>query len=236
MCVCRVGLTRPRAHTTTYGRQGIISESSGYGSLKGAPHTRTCCAHTRHYAPTRLHPAHCALRRAGHHLKVKARWPPFYIEFQSEFRVLFLPRLAAQASFVLARYLVPISEVSDLALTRHCCQYFIAIKGVLKKYIAQYCNIVGNKGGLGGGYCTIMCNNASFPCRERSFFFQKHLDPSKIRPLKKQKHLVQIPQKHLKTWRESAITGNIVHNKGGVCKQYYCAIKPRSETISCKGQ
>ena len=27
-----------------------------------------------------------------------------------------------------------------------------------------------------------------------------------------------------------------MHNKGGVCKKYYCAIKPRSETISCKGQ
>jgi len=29
---------------------------------------------------------------------------------------------------------------------------------------------------------------------------------------------------------------NILHNKGGVCKEYYCAIKPRNETISCKGQ
>ena len=28
----------------------------------------------------------------------------------------------------------------------------------------------------------------------------------------------------------------ILHNKGGVCKEYYCAIKPRNETISCKGQ
>jgi len=29
---------------------------------------------------------------------------------------------------------------------------------------------------------------------------------------------------------------NILHNKGGVCKKYYCAIKPRSETLSYKGQ
>jgi len=40
-------------------------------------------------------------------------------------------------------------------------------------------NIVGNKGGLGGRNCTIMCNNTPFPCRER-FFFQTHFDPSEI--------------------------------------------------------
>jgi len=41
-------------------------------------------------------------------------------------------------------------------------------------------NIVGNKGGLGGGYCTIMCNNAPFPLfrAENDFFFKHLLDPS----------------------------------------------------------
>jgi len=32
------------------------------------------------------------------------------------------------------------------------------------------------------------------------------------------------------------ISNNILRIKGGVCKEYYCAIKPRSETISCKGR
>jgi len=31
-------------------------------------------------------------------------------------------------------------------------------------------NIVGNKGGLGGGYCTIMCNNAPFSVSRMIFF------------------------------------------------------------------
>jgi len=50
---------------------------------------------------------------------------------------------------------------SDLALTRYC-QYFIVYcnKGGRGENILR--NIVGNKGGLGGGYCTIMCNNAPF--------------------------------------------------------------------------
>ena len=45
-------------------------------------------------------------------------------------------------------------------------------------------NIVGNKGGLGGGYCTIMCNNA--PCSvSRTIFFFRHLHPSKIRNIRR---------------------------------------------------
>ena len=43
-------------------------------------------------------------------------------------------------------------------------------------------NIVGNKGGLGGEYCTIMCNNAPFPV-SRTIFFQTP-PPSKTRPIK----------------------------------------------------
>jgi len=31
-------------------------------------------------------------------------------------------------------------------------------------------NIVGNKRGLGGGYCTIMCNNAPFSVSRKIFF------------------------------------------------------------------
>jgi len=46
-------------------------------------------------------------------------------------------------------------------------------------------NIVGNKGGLGGGYCTIMCNNAPISV-SRTFFF-KHLDKSRNPPLKTKK-------------------------------------------------
>jgi len=40
-------------------------------------------------------------------------------------------------------------------------------------------NIVGNKGGLGGRYCTIMCNNTPFFSLSRTDFFFRHLaDPS----------------------------------------------------------
>ena len=31
-------------------------------------------------------------------------------------------------------------------------------------------NILGHKGGLGGGYCTIMCNNAPFSVSRTIFF------------------------------------------------------------------
>jgi len=53
---------------------------------------------------------------------LEARWPPFYVKFQSEFRVLFLSR-AAQASFVLARHLVPLSVVSDRPMYRSIYVY-----------------------------------------------------------------------------------------------------------------
>jgi len=65
-------------------------------------------------------------------------------------------------------------------------------------------NIVGNKGGLGGGYCTIICNNAPLlRVKNEVFFKHKHLDQSKIRPPKKKKKLIrtQTPQKHLKLGR-----------------------------------
>jgi len=77
-------------------------------------------------------------------------------------------------------------RVGWLALTRYC-QYFIFYfycnKGGRGENILR--NIVGNKGGLGGGYwyCTIMCNNAPLFRVENGFFF-RHLHPSKIRPLK----------------------------------------------------
>ena len=81
-------------------------------------------------------------------------------------------------------------------------------KGGRGENILRY--IVGNKGGLGGGYCTIMCNNdnAPFPCREQ-IFFQTPRPIRSARPLRKQKKL-QTLQKYLKTWRGGAITGNIV--------------------------
>jgi len=46
-------------------------------------------------------------------------------------------------------------------------------------------NIVGKKGGLGGGHCTIMCNNAPFSV-SRTIFIQTlppATHPIKIRPL-----------------------------------------------------
>jgi len=65
---------------------------------------------------------------------------------------------------------------------------FYCNKGGRGKNILR--NIVGNKGGLGGGYCTIMCNNAPFSVssveNENNFFF-RHLHPSKIRPLNNKK-------------------------------------------------
>jgi len=82
-----------------------------------------------------------------------------------------------------------------LTLTRYC-QYCIAAinnkrgasVGVGKKYdinidIAQY--NVGNKWGLEGGYCTMMCNNAPFSVSR--MIFSRHLDPSETRPLIKAK-------------------------------------------------
>jgi len=70
--------------------------------------------------------------------------------------------------------------------------------------------VVGNKAGLGGGYCTIMCNNAPPPLSvPRTIFFLKHLDPSKIRPQKTKKtptNTSKTPQ----NWAGGAITGNIV--------------------------
>ena len=57
--------------------------------------------------------------------------------------------------------------------------FFIAIQGVVGKILR---NIVGNEGGLGGGYCSIMCNNAPFPV-SRTIFFQTP-PPSKTRPTK----------------------------------------------------
>ena len=42
-------------------------------------------------------------------------------------------------------------------------------------------NIVGNRGWLRGGYCTIMCNNAPFP-RRRRFFFRHLNSQSTIHP------------------------------------------------------
>jgi len=68
--------------------------------------------------------------------------------------------------------------------------------------------------------------------------FFRHLNPSEARRPTPKKHL-KTPQKYIKTRRWGAITCdiviilcNILHNKGGVCKEYYCALKPRSETIS----
>jgi len=59
-------------------------------------------------------------------------------------------------------------------------------------YIHTYIH-VGNKGGLGGGYCTIMCNNGPSLCRERIFFQTPR--PVRNPTPKKQKNT----SKHLKT-------------------------------------
>ena len=60
-------------------------------------------------------------------------------------------------------------------------------------------NIVGNKGGLGGGYCKIMCNNSPFFV-SRTIFFSKTSTHPKSDPKPPPKHL-QTPQKHLKIGR-----------------------------------
>jgi len=71
--------------------------------------------------------------------------------------------------------------------------FFIVIKGVVGEiYILR--NIVGNKGGLGGGYCTIMCNNAPFSVLRTIFFFKHTSTHPKSNPKKQKKHL----PKHLK--------------------------------------
>jgi len=117
-----------------------------------------------------------------------------------------------------------------LALTYKILAIFYCNKGGRGENILR--NIVGNKGGLGGGYCTIKsCNNAPFFRVENGFFF-RHLDPSDIRPKNTYK-LLKTPQ----NWAGGVITGNIVQyiaQLRGVFakKEYYCAIKPRSETIS----
>jgi len=98
---------------------------------------------------------------------------------------------------------------SRLALTRYR-QYFIAIKGVAGENILR--NIVGNKWGLGGGYCTIVCNNAPFSV-SRTIFFQTQT-PRPIQnptPTQKQKKLKTPPKNTSKL--------------GGGCNNWqYCAI------------
>jgi len=61
-------------------------------------------------------------------------------------------------------------------------------------------NILGNKGGLGGGYwyCTKMCNNAPFSVSR--FFFYNTSRPIQNPTPPKKNHL-QTPQKHIKIGR-----------------------------------
>jgi len=58
-------------------------------------------------------------------------------------------------------------------------------------------NIVGNKGGLGGGYCTIICNNAPFSV-SRTVFFQTP-PPIQNPTTKANKKIPPNTYKHLKT-------------------------------------
>jgi len=101
----------------------------------------------------------------------------------------------------------------DLALTKLPLQ---DIANILLQYKGDrggniLRNIVGNKGGLGRGYCTIMCNNSPFSV-SRTIFFQTPppiQNPTTKANKNTSKHL-QTPKKHLKIGRGGAITGNIV--------------------------
>jgi len=64
----------------------------------------------------------------------------------------------------------------SLTLTPDILPIFYCNKGGRGENILR--NIVGNKGWLGGGYYTIMCNNAPFPRAENRFFFQTSADTS----------------------------------------------------------
>jgi len=74
-------------------------------------------------------------------------------------------------------------------------------------------NIVGNKGGLGGGYCTIiMCNNAPFSVSRTIIFSDISTHPKSDHQITRKHHQTQTPpkntEKHLKIGRGGAITGN----------------------------
>jgi len=74
-----------------------------------------------------------------------------------------------------------------LALTKILPIFYYCNKGGRGGNILR--NIVGNKGGLGGRNCTIMCNNAPFTCRSRTDFFSNTSTHPKSDPKKQTKRL-----------------------------------------------
>jgi len=116
-----------------------------------------------------------------------------------------LPCVACRTGRRRLRLNIPLTLLQDIANIFYCS---CSNKGGRGGCILR--NIVGNKGGLGGGQCTIMCDNAPFSV-SRTIFYLRRSDTSthlNSEP-KKTKH----SSKYLKNTSKfggGAITGNVV--------------------------